>query len=236
LWYFVLEFVLIWCKVRQNAMTENGFSGEVLREFRRAHKLTQVELANLLNIDRTYLARLETGDKVPSSRLQSDIKETISRYESDKRLASKLAERPMFSDHALPARLKSRDIPVVSWAAAGKATDYQDLATQIDETVGSHVTDPNAFAVIIEGDSMEPEFKAGDRVVVAPNLEARNGDVVLAKLVKGGVLLKKFKRTGTNGTTIRLRSENRDYEDMELAAEDLDFVYPVMEFKRLMRR
>src|SRR5688500_8320368 len=103
--------------------TENGFSGEVLREFRKAHKLTQVELAELLDIDRTYLARLETGDKFPSSRLQNDIKEALARYAADRRTAAMLSTRPGFSDHALPARLKSRDIPVVSWAAAGKAAD-----------------------------------------------------------------------------------------------------------------
>jgi SOS-response transcriptional repressor LexA len=207
----------------------------VLRQFRKAHKLTQEELARILDIGRTWLARLETGEKPPSRKLQNRIKDTFARYEADKQLAGKLAERPMLSDRPLPARFKSRDIPVVSWAAAGKATDYQDLATQIDETVGSHVTDPNAFAVIVEGDSMNPEFKAGDRVVVAPNLEARTGDVVLAKLSKGGVLLKRFKRTGLSGQTIRLESDNPNYPATEFAAEEFTFVYPVMEFKRLMR-
>jgi SOS-response transcriptional repressor LexA len=216
--------------------TENGFNGEVLREFRRAHKLTQAELAKLLEVDRAYLARFETGAKVPSARLQTHIKETLTRYAADRRTEAMLSAKPGFSDHALPPRLRSRDIPVVSWAAAGKASDYQDLATQIDETVGSHVTDPNAFAVIIEGDSMEPEFKAGDRVVVAPNLEARNGDVVLLKLTDGRVMLKKFQRTGANGTTIRLQSENRNYEPLEYPVEQVQYAYPAMEFKRLMRR
>src|SRR5437868_10257507 len=188
--------------------TENGFNGEVLREFRRTHKLTQMELAKLLEVDRAYLARFETGAKIPSARLQTHIKETLTRYESDRRTAAMLSVKPGFSDHALPARLRSRDIPVVSWAAAGKARDYQDLATQIDETVGSHVTDPNAFAVILEGDSMEPAFLAGDRIVVAPNLEARNGDVVLAKLGDGRVLCKHFQRVGPLGTIARLKSLN----------------------------
>jgi SOS-response transcriptional repressor LexA len=200
------------------------------------HKLTQVDLAKLLEIDRTYLARLETGNKIPSVRLQTDIKEMMARYAADRRTEGMLSIKPGFSDHALPARLRSRDIPVVSWAAAGRAADYQDLATQIDETVGSHVTDPNAFAVIIEGDSMEPSFLAGDRVVVAPNLEARNGDVVLARLNKGGVMLKKFKRTGPSGQTFRLESENPNYPALEFQADEFAFIYPAMEFKRLMRR
>jgi SOS-response transcriptional repressor LexA len=213
--------------------TENGFSGEVLRECRKRHYLTQEEFARLLDIDRTYLARLETGAKTPSSVLQSHIKNTIAKLDTESFI---LPSPRSFSDHALPPRFRSRDIPVVSWAAAGKAADYQDLATQIDETVGSHVTDPNAFAVIIEGDSMEPEFKAGDRVVVAPNLEARNGDVVLAKLKDGRVMLKRFKRTGPNGQTIELKSDNAIYELLQFPVEEVQFVYPAMEFKRLMRR
>lgn len=216
--------------------SENGFTGEVLREFRKAHRLTQQEFCKLLGIDRTYLARLETGHKFPSARLQADIKEAMARYAEDRRTQSKLSEWPGFSDHALPGRLRSRDIPVVSWARAGKGKDYQDLATQIDETVGSHVTDPNAFAVIIEGESMEPDFKAGDRVVVAPNLEARNGDVALVKLTDGRVMLKKFYRRGPEGKIVRLESANAEYPVLEFSTADVSFVYPVMEFKRFTRR
>jgi phage repressor protein C with HTH and peptisase S24 domain len=215
---------------------EKAFDGAVLREFRKAHKLTQEELAPVLEICRTWLARLETGNKVPSIRLQEHIAQTLARYDADRRLAAKLAERPGFSDHALPARLRSRDIPVVSWAAAGKASDYEDLASQIDETVGTLVTDPNAFAVIVEGDSMEPEVKAGDRVVIAPNLEPRNGDIVLVKMRDGRVMLKKFGRVGPSGGTIRLLSENLNYDTLEFSAEEVRWVYPAMEFKRMMRR
>lgn len=208
------------------------FNGAVLRDFRKANKLTQEDLAPVLEICRTWLARLETGEKVPSIKLQRRIQETFVRYESEKRMA----ERCGFSDGALPARLKCRQIPVVSWAAAGEASDYEDLATQIDETVGTHVTDPNAFVVIVEGDSMEPEIKAGDRVVVAPNLEPRNGDIVLVKLKDGRVMLKKFHRTGTNGGTIRLLSDYLNYETLEFSVEQVRWIYPAMEFKRLMRR
>jgi SOS-response transcriptional repressor LexA len=214
---------------------DNTFSGEVLREFRRVHNLTQMELARLLDIDRGYMARFETGNKVPSARLQTHIKQTLARYAADRATEAKFSARAGFSDHSLPPRLRNRDIPVVSWAAAGKANDYQDLAAQIDETVGSHVTDPNAFAVILEGDSMEPAFLAGDRIVVAPNLEARNGDVVLAKF-RDGVVCKQFQRVGPVGGIARLKSLNENYPPLEVPIEEFAFIYPVMEFKRLVRR
>jgi SOS-response transcriptional repressor LexA len=213
--------------------SEKQFNGEELRECRKRHRLTQEEFARVLDIDRTYLARLETGEKTPSSKLQSHIENTIAEMHSN---PVPLVTPRNIPSVALPARLRAREIPVVSWAAAGKARDYQDLATQIDETVGTHVADPNAFAVIVEGDSMEPEYRAGDRVIVAPNLEARTGDVVLVKLKDGRVMVKKFHRTGPNGATIRLLSENLNYETLEFSGEQIQFVYPVMEFKRFVRR
>jgi hypothetical protein len=46
---------------------------------------------------------------------------------------------------------------------------------------------------------------------------------------------------GTAGPTLGgirelLRSKNADYEDLKFAVEEFAFIYPVMEFKRLMRR
>ena len=83
---------------------------------------------------------------------------------------------------------------------------------------------------------MEPELKAGDRVVIAPNLEPRNGDVVLVKLKDGCVMVKMFQRVGLNGGVVRLTSENPLYAALEFPVERVRFVYPVMEFKRMMRR
>lgn len=74
-------------------------------------------------------------------------------------------------------------MPVVSWARAGQALDYGDLCNQIDDSVETDCKDANAFALIPEGDSMEPEFYAGDLVVFAPNVEPRNGDFVVCRLL-----------------------------------------------------
>ena len=135
-----------------------------------------------------------------------------------------------------PPPTSARRVPIVSWAAAGSAKDYQDLANQIDELVETNSRDPNAFSVIIEGDSMEHRFYAGDRVIFAPNLEPRKGDAVLAKLTDGRVLFKWFHRTGAEGQKIRLSSENPNYAPMELSKEDFQFIYPAWEVKRLLRR
>jgi phage repressor protein C with HTH and peptisase S24 domain len=113
---------------------------------------------------------------------------------------------------------------------------YMDLAHQIMETVETDCRDPNAFAMIIEGDSMEPEIRAGDRVIFAPNLEPRNGEPAVVKLVDGRVYVKTFHTTGPQGSQVRLTSINPNYVPMEFDKKDVLFVYPAWELKRRFRK
>ena len=136
-----------------------------------------------------------------------------------------------------PALVPARVVPVVSWGAAGAAHDYADLANQLDQSVESTCRDPNAFALIVEGDSMEKEIFAGDIVIFSPNHEPRNGDIVVARLAEDhGVLLKRFRRIGPEGRTIRLESTNPEYETREFPAQAFRFIYPAVELKRQLRR
>jgi hypothetical protein len=121
-----------------------------------------------------------------------------------------------------------RGIPVVSWAKAGDGGNFSDLADQIDEWIGEPVQDPNAYALIIEGDSMEPEFRQGDRVVFLPNSSPQNGDCVVARLGDcGSVYFKLFTRTGKKGEIIKLTSFNPAYPPMEYHSKDFRFIHPM---------
>lgn len=74
-----------------------------------------------------------------------------------------------------------RRVPVVSWAKAGLGGNFKNLAFQIDEWIDTDCRDSDAYALIIEGDSMLPEFKR-NRIGFMPNVEPRNGDIVVAML------------------------------------------------------
>lgn len=59
---------------------------------------------------------------------------------------------------------------------------------------------PRAFALEIRGDSMEPEFHAGDRVIVDPDVAPLPGDYVVAKLEdEQEATFKKFRPRGGRG-------------------------------------
>jgi SOS-response transcriptional repressor LexA len=222
--------------------SENGSEGksssldlQKLRKLRKGLRMTQAELATWLGIHRTYLVLIEKGKKIPSPRLERSILDFMSRAEKSP-YPQPIIGGPGISPSPLTPEPSAKRVPVVSWAAAGAARAYEDLANQIEEAVESDCKDANAFAIILEGDSMETKFYAGDRVVFAPNYEPRNGDAVVAKLNDGRVYFKYYYRTGHEGARVKLVSENPNYSPLEFDRGEFVFIYPAWEIKRKLRR
>jgi SOS-response transcriptional repressor LexA len=206
-----------------------------LRKLRKGLRMTQAELASWLGIHRTYLVLIEKGKKIPSPRLERSILDFMNRAEKSP-YPQPIIGGPSGNVSALTPEPAAKRVPVVSWATAGAARAYEDLANQIEEVVESDCKDSNAFAIIIEGDSMETKFYAGDRVVFAPNYEPRNGDAVVAKLNDGRVFFKYYYRTGHEGSRVKLASENPNYDPLEFDRSEFVFIYPAWEVKRKLRR
>ncbi len=132
---------------------------------------------------------------------------------------------------------KSQAIPVVSWASAGYGGSYGDPATQIDEYLNSDCKDPNAYALILEGDSMTPEYRSGDRVIFMPNEQPKNGDVVVARLEENGeVFFKLYHTFGKDGEMVRLSSYNPVYPPLEYRRDQFRFIHPMHSLIRHRKR
>lgn len=78
----------------------------------------------------------------------------------------------------------ARKIPVISWVQAGEWSEVVDLYQPgfadewifFDERCG-----PNTFALVVDGESMSPDFTPGMRIIVDPSLQVENGDLVIVK-------------------------------------------------------
>ena len=208
-------------------------------------KRSQQEFSQLLGLPQGSYARYELG-RIPKPDILAQIAIKTG-VEPSSLLAENLGGaavllgrtesfKPNAGFYTLHDRPR-RKIPVVSWARAGEAANFSDLSEFIEEFVDSDTTDQNAFALILEGDSMEPDYKAGDRVIFEPNKEPRNGDCVVARLEEtGGVYFKIFRRTGPEGKIVKLESLNTNYSPIEIPIEKFRFIYPAYEVKRRIRR
>ncbi|RMH46424.1 MAG: SOS response transcriptional repressor [Gammaproteobacteria bacterium] len=112
-------------------------------------------------------------------------------------------------------------VPVISCVQAGEWSPVHDdyppgdgfeyLYTDLRLSDG-------AFALEITGDSMLPEFRPGDRVIIDPSLQPRPGDYVVAKLDDEQEATFKKYRVRSPGV-IELVPLNDDYPTLTIDAE-----------------
>ncbi|MCC6719108.1 MAG: helix-turn-helix transcriptional regulator [Acetobacteraceae bacterium] len=119
---------------------------------------------------------------------------------------------------AVPASGRSaatRRIPLIGLAQAGGEGYFDDGGFPVggswDEVGLPEVTDPNAYALEISGDSMEPVYRDGDLVIVSPAAPLRRGDRVVARTQNGEVMAKELTRRSAR--RIELKSLNPAYPD-----------------------
>jgi SOS-response transcriptional repressor LexA len=217
---------------RQQESEKKSDLASRLRRARELLGITQESLGKIWGKTGNYIYMLEAGIKPVSKKLEHKVIEL--EEEVRKKLYS--PSSPILALHETPAKNPATEksaAPVVSWASAGVGGNYGDLATQIDEEVLTDCADPNKYALVVEGDSMSPKFEAGDRIIVAPNAIAQNGDVVVARVDKSGeVFLKLYHETQGN---VRLTSFNSAYPTLDFRRDDFRFVQPVYALVRKLR-
>jgi len=120
--------------------------------------------------------------------------------------------------YAPPHPLKH--VPVISWVRAGGWETVSDpfQPGSADEWIDTTATDSQyAFALRVVGDSMEPEFKEGEIIVVDPELQPESGDFVVAKNGDDAT----FKQLVRDGRQVFLKPLNSRYPIKDMT--DIDF-------------
>ena len=210
---------------------------ERVRAERKAAGLTQVDLASKIGCAQPTIGEVEKGGSF-SVRVLRDIARALG--VSEEWLTTGAGKKENLSAGNVRivrlAPTQSHRVPVVSYATAGAANDYEDLADFLDETIETDCKDPNCFALIVEGDSMEPVLRAGDRVVVAPNSEARTGDIVVARRQDTDEVFVKLAHFSDANRRVKFSSYNPAYPPLEFSRKVFRFIYPVHSMQRVFRR
>jgi phage repressor protein C with HTH and peptisase S24 domain len=117
-------------------------------------------------------------------------------------------------------------IPLIGLAEAGSGGYFDDGGFPVgkgwDEISFPAVNDEHAYALEISGDSMQPAYRDGTFIVVAPTAPIRRGDRVVVKTQAGEVMIRELKRR--TAKTLELQSLNPNHADRALAAGDVDWI------------
>ena len=126
-------------------------------------------------------------------------------------------------------RLPTR-IPLLGLAQAGGEGFFDDGGFPVggswDEISVPEISDPNAYALEITGDSMEPVFREGDIVVVSPLVTPRRGDRVVAKTWAGEVMAKQLTRKSAK--RIELKSLNSAHRDRSFEVTEVAWLHRII--------
>lgn len=118
------------------------------------------------------------------------------------------------------------NIPIIGMAQAGTKGFFDDGGFPIggswDEIPFPDVGDPQAYALEISGDSMEPVYREGDVIIVAPQASIRRGDRVVLKTHDGEVMAKLLRRQ--TARKYELESFNPEHENRSINVADTDWI------------
>jgi len=240
-------------------MTYNNRKKFAERIKNRRHELglIQEDLARLVGINRGYVGAIETGRYIPAANVLVKLAEVLGENPSEyleyrirehKTVESK-AWTHLTRDSAWKAALSpehaptvsgraTRTIPVINIVECGNWADFSDLDYPVGigkEFAYTDSVDPNAFFLTAHGDSMENEIFDGDELLIEPNTDVENGDIVLARIDEG-CMVKRFERLDEN--TVLLKAQNSKYQTIIVrAADHPEFkCFPVMKIQRRTRR
>lgn len=136
-----------------------------------------------------------------------------------------------FEDFAALAEGRSgRTAPLLGFAKAGSDGYFDDAGFPIgdgwEEVRFPGLESETVYALEVTGDSMEPVYRKGDRIVVAPGAPVRRGDRVVARTAEGEVLAKVLGRTTER--SVELLSLNPAYPPRELPRTQLSWIARIL--------
>lgn len=147
-----------------------------------------------------------------------------------------------FDQNVSVSSVGSRAIPVISAVQAG-AMKEMDSPYEAGDGYAVEYTDDRlskwAFALDIEGLSMMPEFRPGDRVIIDPELSPNPGDFVVAKNGGNEATFKKYRPRGVDekGNEIfELVPLNDDFASMRSDTTRLQVIGVMTEHRKRYRR
>lgn len=120
----------------------------------------------------------------------------------------------------------SRTVPLLGLAQAGAGGFFDSAGFPAgqgwDEIALPAPGEGGIYALEVQGDSMEPLYREGDRIVVSPTEQVRRGDRVVLKTRDGEVMAKILHRQ--TGRQVELHSVNPAYEPRILDLADVEWI------------
>lgn len=189
-------------------------------------------LADQFELTPSGLARLAGLDPTSFNKSKRKSKDGRPRWPSTESVSLILdAVGVGFDDFAeLIEGRRGQIAPLIGFAEAGADGFFDDSGFPVgsgwEDVRFPGLSDESVYALEISGDSMEPAYREGDRIIVSPDAQIRRGDRVVVKTIKGEVMAKELGRK--TRSKFELLSLNPRHKPRELAAKDISWIARIL--------
>ncbi|MFD2755690.1 S24 family peptidase [Comamonas terrae] len=134
-----------------------------------------------------------------------------------------------------------RRVPLISWVQAGAWKEIVNTFAPGDADdwlITSDKVSNQSFVLRIRGNSMEPDFKEGDTVVIDPNIKPRPGSFVAAKNGREEATFKKYRPRSIDllgNEVFELVPLNEDYPTMRSDEMPIEIIGTMVEHRRYFK-
>ncbi len=156
--------------------------GQIIKEKRTALKMTQNELAERLGVSQQSVTGWENNAAVPRESAVRGMMEIFG-----------LSRNELFGEPEAPAPSAS-NIPVLGGVIAGQPAYAAENIIGWEEVTAKMAKQGKLFALKVRGDSMIPEFKEGDVVIVKEQPDVESGEIAVVLVNGDEATLKKVKK------------------------------------------
>ena len=187
--------------------------GQRIRRARKARNMSQMELAKRVGTVYQRVSGWERGEVAPGMASLKRLAEALG-VSLDWLIAGK---GPMFGPGSEPREFKPLLIPVYGSVPGGPPYDPGDPGVIDTMAVSPDYASREVFGLVVKGDSMAPTLRDGDKILVAKDIQARSGNVVVVRVNHGEYTVKRLR---VEKGVVILMPDNSSFQPIVLGPED----------------
>lgn len=178
--------------------------GEKLRSLRIKAGLTQLDIAEKLDVSAAAIGAWENGRAKPRLTKLGQLAELLGTSAAD-----------LMGEGTSEAAISgaSRMVPLLGFAHMGEPCDEGNLADEVEVPASIADAHPRGFMVHAQGGCMDNRFPHDALLLVDPDMEPVNGQPVLAEMSDYGAVVRNYTR-GRSTVMLTADSHSGEYDDI----------------------